>query len=89
MLNTLREGKVLAPEVTVEVIQNAMESSGNYKFLIDGFPQNEESRIAFDRIVSFFYYIIYHEQGNFFHSKRFYSNQLSILRHDVKFLLSC
>ncbi|KAL5810969.1 hypothetical protein ACOSQ4_027537 [Xanthoceras sorbifolium] len=38
-------------EVTVRLIQKEMESSGNYKFLIDGFPQSEENRIAFEKIM--------------------------------------
>lgn len=53
ILNTIREGKIVPSEVTVKLILKEMESSDNYKFLIDGFPRSEENRIAFEKIVSF------------------------------------
>lgn len=55
ILNTIKEGKIVPSELTVRLIQKEMESSDNYKFLIDGFPRSEENRIAFEQIVSFFY----------------------------------
>ncbi|OVA19539.1 Adenylate kinase [Macleaya cordata] len=51
ILDTIKEGKIVPSEVTVNLIQRAIESSGNYKFLIDGFPRSEENRIAFERIM--------------------------------------
>lgn len=55
ILNTIKEGKIVPSELTVKLIQKEMESSDNYKFLIDGFPRSEDNRIAFEQIVSLFY----------------------------------
>ncbi|KAE8650431.1 hypothetical protein Csa_011770 [Cucumis sativus] len=51
ILNTIKEGKIVPSELTVRLIQKEMESSDNYKFLIDGFPRSEENRIAFEQIM--------------------------------------
>ena len=48
----IKEGKIVPSEVTVQLLQRAMEESGNDKFLIDGFPRNDENRAAFESIVS-------------------------------------
>lgn len=48
----IREGKIVPSEVTVRLLQNAMAASGKNKFLIDGFPRNDENRAAFEREVS-------------------------------------
>lgn len=48
----IKEGKIVPSEVTVKLIQKEMESCDNGKFLIDGFPRNEENRVAFEQIVS-------------------------------------
>ncbi|KAL5728157.1 hypothetical protein ACHQM5_001272 [Ranunculus cassubicifolius] len=50
ILDTIKEGKIVPSEVTVQLIQRAIESSHNYKFLIDGFPRSEENRVAFEKI---------------------------------------
>ena len=50
--NMIKEGKIVPSEVTVKLLQNAMRGSGNDKFLIDGFPRNEENRAAFELVVS-------------------------------------
>jgi UMP-CMP kinase len=47
----IKEGKIVPSEVTVRLLQNAMDSSGKNKFLIDGFPRNDENRAAFEREV--------------------------------------
>lgn len=47
-----KEGKIVPSEVTVELLQKAMQNSPNKKFLIDGFPRNEENRIVFEEIVN-------------------------------------
>lgn len=52
--NTIKEGKIVPSEVTVGLLQKAMQESGNDKFLIDGFPRNEENRAAFESVVSLF-----------------------------------
>ncbi|XP_022964572.1 UMP-CMP kinase 3-like isoform X1 [Cucurbita moschata] len=44
----INEGKIVPSQVTVNLLQQAMEESGNDKFLIDGFPRNEENRAAFE-----------------------------------------
>ncbi|KAH7686986.1 Adenylate kinase/UMP-CMP kinase protein [Dioscorea alata] len=49
--NSIKEGKIVPSEITIRLIQKAIESSENYKFLIDGFPRSDENRIAFERIV--------------------------------------
>lgn len=52
--NMIKEGKIVPSEVTVKLLQRAMQESGNNKFLIDGFPRNEENRAAFEEVVSLF-----------------------------------
>ncbi|XVF75618.1 hypothetical protein PTKIN_Ptkin13bG0201100 [Pterospermum kingtungense] len=48
--NMMNEGKIVPSEVTVKLLQKAMVESGNDKFLIDGFPRNEENRAAFEAV---------------------------------------
>ncbi|XP_058104192.1 UMP-CMP kinase 4-like [Magnolia sinica] len=48
--NMIQEGKIVPSEVTVKLLQQAMEESKNDKFLIDGFPRNEENRAAFENV---------------------------------------
>eukprot|EP00250_Pteridium_aquilinum_P002061 c12269_g1_i1 orf=264-926(-) len=48
--NMIKEGKIVPSEVTVKLLQTAMIESGNDKFLIDGFPRNEENRAAFELV---------------------------------------
>ncbi|KAL2511530.1 UMP-CMP kinase 3 [Abeliophyllum distichum] len=48
--NMIKEGKIVPSEVTIKLIQRAMQESGNDKFLIDGFPRNEENRAAFESV---------------------------------------
>jgi adenylate kinase family enzyme len=50
--NMIKEGKIVPSEVTIKLLQEAMIKSGNDKFLIDGFPRNEENRAAFENVVS-------------------------------------
>lgn len=49
--NMIKEGKIVPSEVTIKLLQKAMQESGNDKFLIDGFPRNEENRAAFEKVV--------------------------------------
>ncbi|XP_057952556.1 UMP-CMP kinase-like isoform X2 [Malania oleifera] len=51
ILEIIKEGKIVPSEVTVKLIQNAMELSENFKFLIDGFPRSVENRTAFEQII--------------------------------------
>lgn len=48
--NMIKEGKIVPSEVTVKLLLTAMKKSGNDKFLIDGFPRNEENRAAFELV---------------------------------------
>ncbi|EEF35901.1 UMP-CMP kinase 3 isoform X2 [Ricinus communis] len=48
--NMIKEGKIVPSEVTIKLLQKAMQESGNDKFLIDGFPRNEENRAAFESV---------------------------------------
>ncbi|KAJ3677105.1 hypothetical protein LUZ60_002829 [Juncus effusus] len=48
--NMIKEGKIVPSEVTIKLLQKAIMESGNEKFLIDGFPRNEENRAAFERV---------------------------------------
>jgi len=49
-----KEGKLVPSDIVVELLQQAMQRSGNKKFLLDGFPRNEENRVAAEKIVSCF-----------------------------------
>ncbi|XP_065021067.1 UMP-CMP kinase 4-like [Musa acuminata AAA Group] len=48
--NMIKEGKIVPSEVTINLLQKTMLESGNDKFLIDGFPRNEENRAAFENV---------------------------------------
>ncbi|KAG6491241.1 hypothetical protein ZIOFF_052577 [Zingiber officinale] len=48
--NMIKEGKIVPSEVTVELLKKAILESGNNKFLIDGFPRNEENRSTFENV---------------------------------------
>uniref|UniRef100_A0A2P2P1Z0 adenylate kinase n=1 Tax=Rhizophora mucronata TaxID=61149 RepID=A0A2P2P1Z0_RHIMU len=47
--NMLKEGLLVPPEITVPLVREAMEESGNNKFVFDGFPRDEETRALFER----------------------------------------
>ncbi|PKA53272.1 UMP-CMP kinase [Apostasia shenzhenica] len=48
--NMIKEGKIVPSEVTIRLLEKAMIENGNDKFLIDGFPRNEENRAAFEEV---------------------------------------
>ncbi|KAJ7961838.1 UMP-CMP kinase [Quillaja saponaria] len=48
--NMIKEGKIVPSEVTIKLLQQAIQESANDKFLIDGFPRNEENRAAFENV---------------------------------------
>ncbi|GMP62247.1 hypothetical protein CsSME_00024420 [Camellia sinensis var. sinensis] len=48
--NMIKEGKIVPSEVTIKLLQRAMQANNNDKFLIDGFPRNEENRAAFESV---------------------------------------
>ncbi|XP_064215580.1 UMP-CMP kinase [Tribolium castaneum] len=39
----IREGKIVPVEITCSLLENAMKKSGKEKFLIDGFPRNQNN----------------------------------------------
>ncbi|WZZ82315.1 probable UMP-CMP kinase 1 isoform X2 [Brassica napus] len=46
----ISQGRIVPSEITVKLLCKAMEESGNDKFIIDGFPRNEENRIIFENV---------------------------------------
>ncbi|KAH9553214.1 hypothetical protein CY35_09G107100 [Sphagnum magellanicum] len=46
----IEDGKIVPSEVTVRLLQKAMEKSKSDKFLIDGFPRSDENRAVFERV---------------------------------------
>ena len=49
MIQTIiNEGNIVPSMVTVKLLQDAMQKNGNTKFLIDGFPRNDENRTTFE-----------------------------------------
>ncbi|KAL5224452.1 hypothetical protein ABZP36_011091 [Zizania latifolia] len=49
--NLMHEGRLVPPDLIVKLLLKAMRESGNDKFLLDGFPRDEESRQAYDNII--------------------------------------
>ncbi|KAI3890306.1 hypothetical protein MKW92_004159 [Papaver armeniacum] len=45
--NYIKDGKLIPSGIVVELIQQAMKQISKKKFLIDGFPRNEENQVAF------------------------------------------
>lgn len=50
--NLMYEGKLVPSELIVKLLLKAMLASGNDKFLIDGFPRNEENRQVFESVIN-------------------------------------
>jgi UMP-CMP kinase len=54
--NYIREGKIVPQEITIALLQNAMqktiESENKHKFLIDGFPRKMDQAIKFEQDVA-------------------------------------
>ncbi|CAM0913274.1 unnamed protein product [Alopecurus aequalis] len=49
--NIINEGKIVPSEITIKLLEEAMIRSENDKFLIDGFPRNEENRVTFENVI--------------------------------------
>ena len=49
----IKEGQIVPSHVTISLLQKAMADSGENRFLIDGFPRNDENRNAFEQQVGF------------------------------------
>ncbi len=44
MISTMiKNGQIVPSKVTIDLLENAMKKSGKERFLIDGFPRNEEN----------------------------------------------
>ncbi|XP_071689972.1 UMP-CMP kinase 4-like [Rutidosis leptorrhynchoides] len=48
--NMISEGIIVPSEVTIKLLEKAIMEIDNDKFLIDGFPRNEENRAAFESV---------------------------------------
>ncbi|KAI3683142.1 hypothetical protein L1987_83642 [Smallanthus sonchifolius] len=48
--NMISEGTIVPPEITIKLLEKAILESENDKFLIDGFPRNEENRATFESV---------------------------------------
>ncbi|OVA13671.1 Adenylate kinase [Macleaya cordata] len=49
--NMQKEGKLVPSDIVVKLLQRAIQENGNNKFLIDGFPRNEENLSAYDAVI--------------------------------------
>jgi len=50
MISTMiKNGQIVPSEVTVGLLEKAMKESGKSKFLIDGFPRNEENNGSWEK----------------------------------------
>jgi UMP-CMP kinase len=47
------QGTIVPSEVTVGLLGEAMKASSKDRFLIDGFPRNEENRGAFETVMGY------------------------------------
>ena len=47
----MKEGKLVPSDVTVRLLQQAMQGMDNDKFLIDGFPRSEENVKTFENLI--------------------------------------
>jgi UMP-CMP kinase len=60
----IKEGKIVPSSVTVELLEKAMKESNKNKFLIDGFPRNEENNSCWEKEMSTkvdFKFVLYFE----------------------------
>lgn len=48
----IRNGKIVPVEVTCSLLENAMKNSGKSRFLIDGFPRNQDNLDGWNRQMS-------------------------------------
>ncbi|XP_022915048.1 UMP-CMP kinase [Onthophagus taurus] len=50
--NYIREGKIVPVDITCSLLERAMEESGKERFLIDGFPRNQDNLEGWNRRVA-------------------------------------
>jgi len=48
----IKNGQIVPSEVTVGLLDKAMKKSGKHKFLIDGFPRNDENNSSWQKKMS-------------------------------------
>uniref|UniRef100_A0A1B0BEW0 UMP-CMP kinase n=1 Tax=Glossina palpalis gambiensis TaxID=67801 RepID=A0A1B0BEW0_9MUSC len=48
----IRNGKIVPVEVTCSLLENAMKKSANNRFLVDGFPRNQDNLDGWNRQMS-------------------------------------
>uniref|UniRef100_A0A0E0HMD2 adenylate kinase n=1 Tax=Oryza nivara TaxID=4536 RepID=A0A0E0HMD2_ORYNI len=57
MIDTIiTEGKIVPSEITIKLLQEAIIKGGNDKYIIDGFPRNEENRVVFESVTLVTYF---------------------------------
>lgn len=54
-----KEGKLVPSDLVVKLLQQAMQRSQNKKFVIDGFPRNEENRAAAESFVGLQFSVLF------------------------------
>ncbi|GMP44148.1 hypothetical protein CsSME_00013211 [Camellia sinensis var. sinensis] len=59
MIQNMIKEKIVPSEVTIKLLQRAMQENANDKFLIDGFPCNEENRAAFESCTLCFFFFFF------------------------------
>lgn len=60
MISTMiKNGQIVPSSVTVGLLDKAMKESGKTKFLIDGFPRNDENNSSWEKevILSFYFHL--------------------------------
>ncbi|XP_056631040.1 UMP-CMP kinase [Diorhabda sublineata] len=50
--NYIKEGKIVPVEITCSLLEKAMKESGKEKFLIDGFPRNQNNLDGWNNVVA-------------------------------------
>ncbi|KAJ8929562.1 hypothetical protein NQ314_017725 [Rhamnusium bicolor] len=50
--NYIREGKIVPVEITCSLLENAINGSGKDKFLVDGFPRNQNNLDGWNKSVA-------------------------------------
>lgn len=50
--NLMHEGNLVPSEIIVKLLLRAMLQSGSDRFLVDGFPRNDENRQAYEKIIN-------------------------------------
>ncbi|KAJ7254937.1 hypothetical protein O6H91_Y416700 [Diphasiastrum complanatum] len=49
--NIIKEGKIVPSQVTVNLLNRAMQDGSSRVLLVDGFPRSEENRVVYDKLI--------------------------------------